>query len=93
MSTRLIRFYRSKEGLSDFVFEFVDRGTHLDVYCRSRPSLNGQDSDVHKTHIFSDDRLCFASGKEPRTQQRAEALAAQWAEYFLTYRQTGISQS
>lgn len=87
------RYYRSKHGRDFFNFRFKDRGDHVDIFCLLHPPLNGRDPDVNKTHLFSSGRLCFVSGREPRSQARAEVLAAQWAEYFLEYRRTGITQS
>lgn len=93
MTAHRTRYYRAKDGVTDFFFEFVNQGSHFDIYCRLHPSLNGRDPSVHKTHLYSDERICFVSGKEPRSLERAEHLAAQWAEYFLEYRRTGIAQS
>lgn len=85
--------YRSKDGRHYFNFTFVARNGHFDVHCTTHPPLNGQDDDVNKTHIYGSGKLCFVSGHEPRTQARAEELAGQWAEYFIEYRRTGVSQS
>ena len=87
------RTYRSKDGNHLFAFEFARRGVAIEVRCTHHPSLNGQDADPVKTHLFASGRLCFVSGREPRTQRRAEELAAQWGEYFLEYRRTGVAQS
>ena len=87
------KYYRSKDGRDYFNFKFVNRGTCIDIYCTRHPSLNGRDSDPHKTHLFSSGKLCFVSGREPRSQGQAEKLAAQWAEYYLEYRRTGIPES
>jgi len=85
--------YRSKCGRYYFNLKFVDRGSHIDIYCMDHPSLNGRDSDPKKTHLFRSGRVCLIEGREPHSQARAEALAAQWAEYFLEYRKTGKTQS
>jgi len=88
-----IKTYCSKNGLFHFLFKFVSNGSRIDVYCKRRPSFNGQSSNPEKTHLFHSGKLCFVEGKEPRTQSRAEKLAAQWAEYFLEYRRTGKVQN
>ncbi|MHA1950309.1 MAG: hypothetical protein ACW99G_10155 [Candidatus Thorarchaeota archaeon] len=84
--------YLSKDGLHYFVFDFINKGNYIDVYCKKHPSLSGYSSSPEKTHLFHSGKLCFVSGKQPKTQWRAEQLAAQWAEYFLEYRRTGQVQ-
>jgi hypothetical protein len=85
--------YRSKNGSYHFSFEFSERGRYIDVFCTKHPSFNGKSSNPHKTHLFHSGKICFIAGREPKTQRRAEELAAQWAEYFLDYRQTGKVQN
>ena len=87
------KFYRSKNGGYHFNFKFVNKGRYIDIYCTYHPSLNGHSSNPAKTHLFRSGKLCFASGHEAHSQSRAEILAAQWAEYFVEYRKTGIAQS
>jgi|HubBroStandDraft_4_1064222.scaffolds.fasta_scaffold1399578_1 hypothetical protein len=91
MST--IKTYRSEDGRHVFTFRFVDEDDHVDIYCLIHPSLNGRASDAHKTHLFGSGKICFVAGREPHNQNRAEELAKQWAEFFLRYRKTGITES
>lgn len=83
--------YRSKDGSFDFEFTFVPEGDHLAIYCRKHPP-HQQDPSPHRTHLFPSGKICFVAGKEPRTQARAEELAAQWSEYFIEYSKSGIAQ-
>jgi hypothetical protein len=85
--------YRSKNGLHYFVFDFVEQGNHIDIYCTKHPSLDGQDSSVSKTHLYSSGKICFVEGKEPCGKWEAQSRAKQWAEYYLEYRRTGKAQS
>lgn len=87
------RYYRSRDGRSYFGFEFVRRGGHVDIYCPTRPPLNGRDSDVNKTHLYRSGEICFVAGREPRSLGEAQRRASEWAEYFLEYRRTGAAQS
>lgn len=87
------KIYRSKNGSYYFTFKFVNKGSYIDVFCTKHPSFNGKSSNPRKTHLFHSGKICFVDGCEPRTQTRAEVLAAQWAEYFLDYRQTGMVQN
>ena len=84
--------YRSKDATHFFVFNFVNRSGHIDIFCKRHPGFNGQSSSPEKCHLFHSGKLCFISGKAPTSQWRAEELAAQWAEYFLEYRRTGKVQ-
>jgi len=101
MNTRIIsgkfhgntKTYRSNDGHHDFIFNFVDRESYIDIYCTYRPSFNGKDPDPHKTHLWDSGLICIIKGKKPKSQSEAKRLAAQWAEYFLEYRKTGIAQS
>lgn len=92
-SAGIKRAYRSADGLHYFNFTFSDNGDRVDIHCTRHPSLAGRDADVNKTHLYSSGRICFVSGQEPTSQARAEQLAKQWAEYFLSYRRTGRTQS
>jgi len=87
------KYYKSRNGRYYFNFKFEDKGSYIETYCTYHPSLDGRDSNPDKTHLFSSGKLCFVSGREPRSMARAEALARQWAEYFLEYRLTGTTQS
>ncbi len=100
MNTRILsgkfnsteKIYRSKNGNYYFTFKFVPNGSHIDVFCPKHPSFNGKSSNPRKTHLFDSGKICFVSGRAPKTQSRAQELAAQWAEYFLDYRLTGKVQ-
>lgn len=87
------RTYLSKNGRDYFHFEFKPSGGKVEIFCRRHPPLNGRDDDPHKTHLFASGKICLVHGHEPRTQGRAEQLAAQWAEYYLDYRRTGKVQN
>lgn len=87
------KHYRSKKTGHPFTFRFVELKGAIDVYVIARPSLNGQDPSVVKTHLYESGKICFVEGKAPQTQKRAEELAGQWAEYFCEYRRTGVAQA
>jgi hypothetical protein len=93
MAFTIKKYYRSLDGQHDFEFRFVPAGGHIDIYCAGRPSLNGHDSSVHKTHVWPDNKICFVAGREPRDHTEAERRAKEWAEYYLEYRRTGAAQS
>jgi len=90
MSTTLK--YRSRNGRHVFEFVFKNTGSRFEIRCTKHPSLNGRDSDPRKTHLFRSKKVCFTSGKEPRSLSRSKELAAQWAEYLIEYIRTGKVQ-
>lgn len=36
-------------------------------------------------HVFADGHVCVATGKEPRTMDRAQAVAQMWMHGYSTY--------
>jgi hypothetical protein len=86
------RFYRALDRQSFFKFGFVSNGDYISIYCLEHPPLHGCDDDPNKTHLLNNRKLCFTTGREPRTQARAEELAMKWAEYLVEYRKTGVPQ-
>ena len=85
--------YLTMNGLHFFWFEFIKKGDHFDIYCNKHPSLNGHSSSVSKTHLYSSGKICFVSGKEPRSELEAQKRAKEWAEYIAEYRKNGRAQS
>lgn len=77
--------YVTKDGRGYFEFKIVGVGGHHDIYCPQRPPLNGREGAVERTHIYSDNRLCFVAGCEPRTVAEAERRAMEWAEFYSAY--------
>ncbi len=44
---------------------------------------------VLENHLYSDGRICVQAGHEPRTMDRARAIAVQFMEGFSSYVRTG----
>ena len=87
------KHYVSKKSGQQFTLRFVPTDGVVDIYVIARPPLHGRDPSVTKTHLYESGKICFVAGKEPRTQKRAEELAAQWCEYFCEYCRTGVAQA
>jgi hypothetical protein len=47
----------------------------------------GKGAAVH--HLYDSGEICVAAGKEPRTFDKAEAIAKYWAERYSAYVDTG----
>ena len=45
---------------------------------------------VTEHHLYSSDEICVASGHEPRTMDRAAAIAMVWCEGWSQYVRSGV---
>lgn len=51
---------------------------------------NDYDPAVRLCHLYSSDEICVFAGKEPRTFDRAQAIAFVWMEGYSQYVRTGV---
>jgi hypothetical protein len=51
------------------------------------PDPYGKGATTH--HRYSSGKICVAAGKEPRTYEKAEAIAQYWVERYSGYVTTG----
>ena len=58
------------------------------IFCSEHP-YNRHDTSVHQCHLYSSDEVCVAPGKEPRTLDRAKAIATIWIQGYSQYIRTG----
>ena len=54
---------------------------------------NPQSDPVNVHHLYSSGEICVAAGHEPRTLDRATAIAATWMQGFSRYVRTGTFPS
>lgn len=88
----LRQLYVAEDGRHLFRFAFVQRSGHIDIYCTAHPGFEGRDTTVSKSHLYSDGEVCIVEGREPRSIPQARSLAKAWAEFFLRYRESGITE-
>jgi hypothetical protein len=50
---------------------------------------NSFDTSVVKCHLYGSGQICVASGKEPRSFDRARAIAIAWMDGYSQYVRTG----
>ena len=74
--------YMTKDGRHVFKFRIQDRGGRFEIVCVQHPPFGGATRNVHTTHLYSNGRICFTAGREPRSVDEAESRAAEWAEFF-----------
>lgn len=60
----------------------------IKLYARSFPP-DPFEGDSHAHHILPDGSICVSSGNEPRTLDRAKAIAVHWMEGYSQYIRTG----
>ncbi|MGC4129242.1 MAG: hypothetical protein QM564_06710 [Bergeyella sp.] len=90
--------YKTKDGKAIFAFsyEYQPEG-YYDIAIHSHPSYNGRSDLPSIAHWLPcdespiDRKICFTSGKEPETLERAKNFSMQWAELTSTYIRTGIT--
>ncbi len=70
------------------VFRPQPNGT-FKIYCPEHPD-NPHSTDVTKCHLYSSGEICVAAGKEPRTLDRAKAIAMFWIDGYSRYIRTGV---
>lgn len=77
------------DGRHDFVFDLEPQanGTIKVLAPICPPDPYGKSAATH--HRYDSGEICVASGKEPRTYGKAEAIARYWAEKYSAYVTTG----
>jgi hypothetical protein len=68
-------------------YERQSNGTFR-IMCTEHP-YNAHSTSVTKCHLFSNGEVCVTGGKEPRTLDRAVAIAQVWMEGYSRYVRTG----
>lgn len=90
MSNVITQRYRQKPYGDLYTIEFRRQSDgHYDIYATEHPA-NPYDSAVTKCHLYSSGRVCVAAGKEPRTLDRAKAIAFTWMDGYSVYCRTGV---
>lgn len=77
------------DGWADFTLEFR-RGADgtYSIWCLDHPT-NAHGGGVSDHHLYSDRHVCIAEGREPRTLDRAIAIAHVFMKSFAHWCQTG----
>ena len=79
------------DGRDQYTITYQEQsnGTYA-LYCSEHPPIpRSYSSNVVDSHLYSNGRICIASGKEPRTLDRAKAIAFAFCEGFSQYVRTG----
>ena len=81
--------YRETTTSDRYTIEYrkQSNGTYK-IFCTEHP-YNSQSTSVHKCHLYSSGEVCVAAGREPRTLDRAKAIAMIWLQGYSQYVRTG----
>lgn len=77
-------------GTDTYSFEFTRRwwSGKVDIKCTRRPH-NPRSKCVTDCHVYADGTVCVARGKEPRTLDKAIAIAQHFAQGYSQFIRTG----
>ena len=77
-------------GRDDYQLDFRDQpdGTIKLFGLIHPPDPHGKSSVEH--HLCDDGWICVSKGNEPRTMDRAKAIAVHWMEGYSEYIRTGV---
>lgn len=83
-----IRYRETVHGdLYTIEYRKQSKGTYK-IFCSDHP-YNSQSTSVHKCHLYSSGEVCITAGREPRTLDRAKAIATLWMHGYSQYIRTG----
>jgi hypothetical protein len=87
--SRIVKRYRQTSYGDIYTMEFVSLsdGTYA-ISCTEHPS-NPYSTDVALCHLYSSGQVCVASGCEPKTLDRAKAIATAFMDGYSQYIRTG----
>ena len=76
-------------GTDRYVIDFqVQSDRTIKMHCTEHP-YDPYGKSVLYNHLYPDGHICVAAGHEPRTMDRAVAIAAAWMEGYSVYIRTG----
>ncbi len=85
----MLKRYRVN-GRDDYAIEFVEPSSSpfYRLFAREHPA-DPYGKSVSECHLYSTDEICVAAGHEPKTLDRAKAIAVHWMEGWSQYVRTG----
>lgn len=68
-----------------YTIQFVPQSNRtIKLFATNRPA-DPHGGGVLQNHVYADGSICVAAGKEPRTMDRAEAIAHMWMTGYSAY--------
>ena len=68
----------------NFSIEIRPCGNYFTLHATKYPP-NPRGGSVHDTHLYGSGQICVAAGHEPKTVDRAKAIAMSWCEGYSKY--------
>ena len=90
--------YRTKDGRAYFSFSYVwTSGGYYQINIHKTPNYNGRSDSSSVAHWLSTSsngasrKICFHSGKEPKSLDITQKFSTHWAELTWKYICTGVT--
>lgn len=83
--------YRNGSDRYTIEFRWISKAGYYELYCLEHP-YNPHSTDVNDCHLWPSNKICVSAGKEPKTFDRAVAVAHYWIHYYSKYVRTGSKE-
>ena len=89
--------YKTRDGRGIFAFSYEQEIGHYEIVIHQLPNYNGRDERRSIAHWNPcdaspiDKKICFTTGKEPKTLEKAKKISMEWSELTWTYILSGIT--
>lgn len=89
--------YKTRDGRAVFTFSYEQEIGYYDIIIHDHPNYNGRDEYPSVAHWNPSDlspidrKVCFTTGKEPETLEKAKKVSMQYAELTWAYILTGVT--
>lgn len=77
------------DGVDRYSIEIRSNDSYYTLHAINCPS-NNRGGGVNDHHLYSSGEICVSSGNEPRSIDRAKAIAMSWCEGWSQYVRTGV---
>ena len=87
--SRQVLTYQDHEHKHRYQIEYAWNGTYYVMYVLERPPCPRPDEHPNNYHLLAGDQICVTQGREPRTLDRAQAIAYVWMRGYSEFLATG----
>ena len=97
LNSSQIYAYKTKDSRAIFQFSYhYLSGGFYEVDIHQQPSYQNRSTDINTIHRLSSPRtakhkICFTSGKEPKTLSDSQKYSTDWAELTWEYIKSGVT--